>query len=247
MRGKGNDVKRFSHAVSEIPPSLPDRVPWNTLKPASIVTLLTQSATVALRRGDEALVELGIVLSGAFAIEQHLSDGRRVLSELFHEGHVVDLRRSGRMRQGRLVALKPSTILAIDERWHEHSIVTDTDIAAAMMTQQREQVASQRDHVADLAVKTPFERLASVLFELQRWPDAAVDGLDEASLRIPLQRVDLADYIGVKPETLSRAVRCLERERLIQLPTPTQIILTNLPAVRRIANGGRPRRSTKRG
>ena len=152
-------------------------MPWNQLKPASADALLSQSTTVSLQRGDETQGEIGIVLFGAFAIEQHLSDGRRVLSELFPQGHLADLRRSSRKRQGRLVALKASTILVIDEHWHDRNMVADTEIAAAMMIQMREQLASQRDHATDLAAKTPFERLASVLFELQRWPDAAVDGL----------------------------------------------------------------------
>lgn len=242
-------MRELKRAAVDIKPTLPDMPPWNQLGQTSVDRLLSASTTVSLRRGEEMVAALGVVLFGAFAIEHHLSDGRRVLSELFHQGGLVDLRRTGRVRQGRLIALKASTMLVIDECWHDRHIGGCPDIATAMAVQLRDQLSSQRDHATDLAVKTPFEKLASVLFELQRWPDAAIGAPDreEESLRIPIQRVDIADYIGVKPETLSRAVRCLEREHLIRLPKTDQILFTDSPAVRRIANGGRPRRSTKKG
>lgn len=240
-------MDRLQQGAQDLELRLPDRAPWSRLKPASVDRLLSEATAISLKRGDEALAELGIVLFGALAVEHHLSDGRRVLSELFHQGGLVDLRRFGRARQGRLVALKASTLLVIDEQWYDHHTDDYPDIAAAMAVQLRDQLSSQRDHATDLAAKTPFEKLASVMFELQRWPDAAVGQLGEAGLRIPIQRVDIADHIGVKPETLSRAVRCLECEHLIRLPKPDQILFTDLPAVRHIANGGRPRRSTKRG
>lgn len=241
-------LDRLHPASSAIRPSLPDVAPWNRLKPGSIERLLSVSATLSVSRGDEVIAELGIIMFGALAIEHHLSDGRRILSELLHPGSLVDLRRSGRARQGRLTALKASTMLVIDACWYDDHIGDTPDIAAAMAIQQRDQLSRQRDHATDLAVKTPFEKLASVLFELQRWPDASVGepGTAKTGLRIPIRRTDIADYIGIKPETLSRAVRCLEREHLIRLPKPDRILFTDAPAVRRIANGGRPRRSTKR-
>lgn len=240
-----SELKRA--APADVEPGLPDVAPWNRLKPASIDRLLSQSVTISLKRGDEAAVEPAIVLFGVLAAEHHLSDGRRVLSELFHRGGLVDLRRSGRACQGRIVALKASTLLVIGEDWHDRHFGDCPDVAMAKAIQLRDQLSRQRDHATDLAAKTPFEKLASVLFELQRWPDAVVDQPGKASLQVPIQRVDIADYIGVEPETLSRAVRCLEREHLIRLPKPDQILFADLPALRRIANGGRPRRSTKRG
>ncbi len=239
-------MDRPQHPALNIDPELPDIAPWSRLEPRSVAWLLSGSTPISMRRGDEVLDTLGIVLSGVLAVEHHLSDGRRVLSEMFHRGSLIDLRRSGRVRQGCLVSLKMSALLVIDNHWHDRHIDDYPDIAAAMALQLRIQLSRQRDHVIDLAVKTPFEKLASVLFELQRWPDVAVAQSGEAVLKTPIRRVDIADYIGIKPETLSRAVRHLEREDLIRLPTPDHIQFNDTPAVRRIANGGRPRRSTKR-
>ncbi|MGI9503239.1 MAG: Crp/Fnr family transcriptional regulator [Geminicoccaceae bacterium] len=101
------------------------------------------------------------------------------------------------------------------------------------------------DHIADLAAKTPLERVASVLFEFRRWPEGQVSGRDQPVVRIPMRRTDIADYLGMKPETLCRAVRSLEQERLIRTLDADRILMADVIGLRRIANGGRPRRSTR--
>ncbi|WP_367575959.1 helix-turn-helix domain-containing protein [Pelagibius sp. Alg239-R121] len=61
-----------------------------------------------------------------------------------------------------------------------------------------------------------------------------------------VESVDIADYIVVKPETVSRAIRKLEQVRWIRIPESDQVFLADTPAMRQIANGGRPRQSRKR-
>lgn len=227
-------------------PSLPDYLPWNRLSAASLCDLLSPATLVSLSRGDEIGSDIGIVISGAFAVQRELSDGRRVLCSLFHEGDLVDVRRSERIRQGKLVALKDSEFLMLDEDQIEACISQHSDIAGAFITQQGTHFARMRDHATDLACKTPFERLASVLFEFKRWPARQARVRDGDTVHIPIMRIDIADYIGVKPETVSRAIRKLEQEKRIAIPQSDQVFLIDVPAMRQIANGGRPRQSTRR-
>lgn len=69
--------------------------------------------------------------------------------------------------------------------------------------QLQRQQARPNDHIADLAAKTPLERLASVLFEFGRWPDSDLSEKGEPIVRIPIRRTDIADYLGMTPETLN--------------------------------------------
>lgn len=136
-----------------------------------------------------------------------------------------------------------SRFLALDEAVCEACIANHPDVSSAFITQLREQFARLRDHATDLGFKTPFERLASVLFELRRWPGATLDEQGADTVRIPVRRSDIANYIGIKPETVSRAIRQLEQERLIGLPCGDRVVLADIPSMRRLANGGRPRQS----
>ncbi|NIA69921.1 Crp/Fnr family transcriptional regulator [Pelagibius litoralis] len=227
-------------------PFLPDYPPWNRLTAPSVSDLLDAATMISLTRGDDAGAGLGIVISGALAVERELSDGRRILCALFHEGDLVDLRRTERARQGDLIALKESEFLALDESRAEICTSEHADVARAFIVQLGDHLARMRDHATDLAFKTPFESLASVLFEFRRWPGADSGNPGGSTVRIPIPRGDVADYIGVKPETVSRAIRRLERERLIGIPEQDQVFLADIPSMRRLANGGRPRQSTRR-
>ena len=219
--------------------------PWNELPEPGAAKLLRAGLPVALVRGDIVEHDLGIVEDGALGVERALSNGRRVLCTLFRKGDLVDVRRTERIRQGALVALKRSRFLRLDEAEADSWLHSNNDIARTMLGQLREQLARARDHTADLVSKTPVEKLASLLFEFRRWPETGPEDHRNNIVRIPISRSDIASYIGVKPETVSRVIKELVREKLIIVQEQDRIYLADLPSMRRIANGGRPRQSTR--
>lgn len=75
--------------------------------------------------------------------------------------------------------------------------------------------------------------------------DGAVNKKGEPIVCVPIKRTAIVDYLVMTPETLSRAARCLEREDLIRTLGNNQILMVDVIGLRRIANGGRPRRSTR--
>ncbi len=219
--------------------------PWKELDAPHSADLLRAGTPDMLNRGDVVDHDLGIVSFGALGIERALSNGRRVLCTLFRKGDLVDVRRTERIRQGALVALKRSSFLRLDESLTETWLTNNTDIAKTMLSQLREQFARARDHTTDLVSKTPVEKLASLLFEFRRWPETCPEDHRNNIVRIPISRSDIASYIGVKPETVSRVIKKLVREKLIIVHKQDRIYLADLPSMRRIANGGRPRQSTR--
>jgi CRP/FNR family transcriptional regulator len=78
-----------------------------------------------------------------------------------------------------------------------------------------ELAAAQQQFVL-LGRKTATERFASflvLLFERTERPMAGVSGM----LRLPMSRSDIADYLGLTKETVSRVISALKRERVIRL------------------------------
>lgn len=55
---------------------------------------------------------------------------------------------------------------------------------------------------------------------------------------LPMSRQDMADYLGLTIETVSRTFTSLRRSALIALPRPGVVELLDLDALRRIAEGG---------
>jgi CRP-like cAMP-binding protein len=79
-----------------------------------------------------------------------------------------------------------------------------------------------------LLVKTAQERVVSFLLEMAaRAPGAnAVD--------LPMSRQDIADYLGLTIETVSRTLTHLESTAAIELPSSRRVVLRNRSALGRL-------------
>jgi CRP-like cAMP-binding protein len=79
-----------------------------------------------------------------------------------------------------------------------------------------------------LLIKTAQERVASFLLEMAERVTA--DGLVE----LPMSRQDIADYLGLTIETVSRTLTQLEKTAAIGVPSSRRILLRNRSALRRL-------------
>ena len=78
-----------------------------------------------------------------------------------------------------------------------------------------ELAAAQQQFVL-LGRKTASERLASFLLLLADRTSAA-DGKKSLVVRLPMSRSDIADYLGLTKETVSRVISSLKRDRIIRI------------------------------
>jgi CRP-like cAMP-binding protein len=79
-----------------------------------------------------------------------------------------------------------------------------------------------------LLIRTAQERIATFLLEMaERAP--AGDAVD-----LPMSRQDIADYLGLTIETVSRTLSQLEENAAIALPTSRRVVLRNRSALSRL-------------
>ena len=83
---------------------------------------------------------------------------------------------------------------------------------------------------AMLLVKTARERVITFLLEL------AARGSDDEEVKLPMSRQDIADYLGLTIETVSRALTELARDEAIDLPNSRRIVLRNRAALTRLCS-----------
>jgi CRP/FNR family nitrogen fixation transcriptional regulator len=76
-----------------------------------------------------------------------------------------------------------------------------------------------------LGRKNAQERIAAFLIELAQRMSSTAD------LKLPMSRQDIADYLGLTIETVSRTLTQLERDGLISIPVSRQIVLRNRAAL----------------
>ena len=77
-------------------------------------------------------------------------------------------------------------------------------------------------------IKTAQERVAGFLLEMAERIKATKE------VELPMSRQDIADYLGLTIETVSRTLTSLENSAAIALPSSRRIVLCNRAALRRL-------------
>ena len=146
------------------------------------------------------------VVSGAVRVTRLLADGRRQVSDFYLPGDVVGAEPDA-MRFASAEALG-DTVLAVARR---SNLASDPEYGARMWRHASRELRRSQDHVLTLGRRSAAERLASFLIDVAQRLDAD----DEFDL--PMSRQDIADYLGLTIETVSRTMTQLQGEGLIAL------------------------------
>jgi CRP/FNR family nitrogen fixation transcriptional regulator len=81
-----------------------------------------------------------------------------------------------------------------------------------------------------LGRKSACERVAGLLVDLAERTGA------QGELDVPMSRQDMADYLGLTIETVSRTLTQLQADGVIAIPTTRHIVLRDAAALRRLQN-----------
>lgn len=98
-----------------------------------------------------------------------------------------------------------------------------------LLDMSRDELVAAQEQMLLLGRKTAREKILSFLLYRHKHLDRA--GTD-ASIDLPMSRTDIADYLGLTTETVSRTFTVLRDEGLIELPNPHHVIFPDLDAVR---------------
>lgn len=92
-----------------------------------------------------------------------------------------------------------------------------------------DEIEAQSDHITLLGCKRAPARLATFMLLLaHRW---GVEEKEHVTLVLPLSRSDIADYLGLTVETISRTFAQFRQAGLIELLKPNVIYLNRVPTL----------------
>lgn len=97
------------------------------------------------------------------------------------------------------------------------------------------ELAAAQDQMLLLGRKTARERVGSLLLLLSR--RAAKVGIPDNPVMLPMTRTDIADYLGLTIETVSRTFTQLRKEGLIELRSIGEVRLRDRAALGNLAEG----------
>ncbi len=162
------------------------------------------------------------VISGSVRTYSLLSDGRRHIGAFYLPGDIFGVE-SGTQHAVSAEAIADTTVTMIRRSVVMSAAERDSSILAQLLKCTAVELNRARDHV-QLLVKSAQERVASFLLEM-------AERLSGETVELPMSRQDIADYLGLTIETVSRTLTTLGHAKTIELPTSRRIILRNRPAL----------------
>ncbi len=104
-----------------------------------------------------------------------------------------------------------------------------------LLDMSRDEIAAAQEQMLLLGRKSAREKVLSFLL-LRAKHDHDLDDREAAVLDLPMSRSDIADYLGLTIETVSRTFTALKEEGLIDLPSAQHVVLSDLEAIEAAAN-----------
>ena len=175
---------------------------------------------------DEPAEYLYQVISGAVRAYRMLDDGRRQISAFYLPGDIFGVE-AGDMHLSSAEAVCDVQILVVKRNSVMARAEHEKDLAKQLWTLTVRELQRVQEHSLVL-IKSAEERVAGFLLEM------AGRNSNGAAIELPMSRQDIADYLGLTIETVSRTFTQLVQSGTIALETSRRIQFRNRAALSRL-------------
>jgi CRP/FNR family transcriptional regulator, nitrogen fixation regulation protein len=166
------------------------------------------------------------VISGSVRTYKIFDDGRRQIGGFYFAGDMFGLE-FGEAHQFSAEAIDNCVVLVVKRSALVALADRSGDIARQLWSFTAGELQRVRAHML-LLIKSAEERVACFLLEM-------ADRLSTVeSVELSMSRQDIADYLGLTIETVSRTLTHLEAKAAIALPTSRRVVLRNRKALVRL-------------
>lgn len=229
------------HATrNSVPPALLVSQPNTTPVPAAACRdpLEKLGTMVAYERnqtiyfeGDEA-EHCFRVRSGAVRLCKVTEDGRRQIAAFLTAGDLFGWVENGEYSFS-AEAVTDAKVEKFQRSRIDRAMTEDRALGRRIMAMLSSQLACAHQHVVLLGRLTAYERVATFLLDLARRRRQSRP--DDGIVEVPMNRRDLADYLGLTVETVSRVMNGLKRKGVIFFTAPEDVYLKQSEALERMA------------
>lgn len=184
-------------------------------------------------QGDEAGSVYNLT-AGTIRLSKTLADGRRQITGFVLPGDFIGLS-SRATHPYSAEAIGPCQLCRFNSATLGRMADRLPRLEHELFDRARDELDAAHDQMLLLGRKSPREKVASFLLELahrcERW------GQRPDRVSLDMTRTDIADYLGLTIETVSRTLTRMKRDGMIALPSSNEIVFLRLDAVRTLAEG----------
>ena len=167
------------------------------------------------------------VISGVVRVCKFLNDGRRQIEAFHMEGEVFGFAMGGEHVLS-AEAVNDCTLVSYRRRSVESLAQTDGNVSRQMFQFAMQNLAQAQTHSLLLGRRGAAEKVAAFLLS---WSEHA----GSRTVHLAMTRQDIADYLGLTIESVSRSLSQMERDGLIALPNTREVRLSNVEALEDLA------------
>lgn len=164
------------------------------------------------------------VASGAVRTMRFSSDGRRQILGFHLPGDVFGWEMNDKHTLS-AEAVSAADVIMVRRSLVQKASAQDLQAAHAVLALTAQSLNTARDHAVVLGRKGAGERVAAFLLQF------ADRFVSRTELDLPMSRADIADYLGLTIETVSRTFSEMERQCAIALPSSRHVVVRNHAAL----------------
>lgn len=170
------------------------------------------------------------VLGGTVRTYKILSDGRRQIGGFYLPGEIFGLEFADEHALS-AEAITDVKVLVVKRNALDNLAIRDAGFARQLFALTSWELSRMQDRVL-LLIKSAQERVASFLLEMAA--RAPANFIGHPTVELSMSRQDIADYLGLTIETVSRTLTALECACTIEVRTSRCILLRNPSALSRM-------------
>ena len=168
--------------------------------------------------------------SGLVRLYRLLSDGRRQIISLRFAGDVLGFETASE-RHYSAEAVTDVRFRSLNQNSAYRCLRDDPTLAPQFMSLLSKELENARGQIAVLNRRSAIEKLSAFILELHRRQK------ESREIDLQLSRTDIADFLGLTIETVSRNLTKLRIKRIIQLPTIHKLVILDTERLEALAAG----------
>ena len=176
--------------------------------------------------------DVAVVSQGTLAVRSTFEDGRRAITDFMVPGELLHANGGGARRGRQITASSNFRVCLVPNLETVFDSADCRCLERYVRTDAITHIEELRDMIAALARLGPREKIALLLLGLRERLNP-----ERRTLNLPFSRGDIADLLGMRTETISRALLELEEAKLIRRNGPRTIEILDPVGLEEVARG----------
>jgi len=165
------------------------------------------------------------ILEGVICTYRILFNGSRQIVSFNFPGDLVGLSSTDRHTLS-AEAVSSARLRRLGKSDLSKALRDDPKLGNKLLNIAAKKLANLQDHFVNVGRKSAFERVASFLLTLAR--RSQVENSEYVEFDLPMTRTDIADYLGLTIETVSRTFTKLKIANVIDLPQLKRVVVHDI-------------------